>query len=130
MIRVWLDDLRPMPPGYDIWVKTAKEAIDLLMTNTVCGISIDHDLGDEEKEDCGRGTQVTNYIGEAAYHGEIEFLVCQVHSANPVGRDNMIDTLRSAYCYWGVENSTPFIVDYKDEILCGFDPLIEAVEKV
>ena len=130
MIRVWLDDIRPMPQGYDIWVKTAREAIDLLATNAVCGISLDHDLGDEEKDDCGKGMHVANYIEEAAYRGEIEFVACQIHSANPVGRDNMMATLCNAYKYWGVENASPFVVDYAAEILHGFDPLIEAIEKV
>lgn len=129
MIRVWLDDLRPMPPGYDLWVKTAKEAIEILATNTVVGISLDHDLGDEDREDCGRGTQVARFIEESAFNGEIEFVVCQVHSANPVGRDNMMGTLQNAYKYWGVEDTPPFFTDYKD-ILRGYDPLIEVIEKV
>jgi hypothetical protein len=44
-IRIWLDDLRPAPKNW-IWVKTAQDTINLLNTNEVCEISLDHDLGD------------------------------------------------------------------------------------
>ena len=40
VINVWLDDERPMPAGYDVHVKTAEEAIDLLKTGNVHKISL------------------------------------------------------------------------------------------
>lgn len=50
-MRVWLDDERPMPLGFDVHVKTADEAIKLLANGQVKVISLDHDLG--ENEDTG-----------------------------------------------------------------------------
>ena len=46
-IRLWLDDVRPMPPSFNYWAKTAKEAIEILKTGRVVEISLDHDLGQD-----------------------------------------------------------------------------------
>ncbi len=47
-MKVWPDDERPMPDGYDVHVRTASEAIDLLKTGQVTRMSLDHDLGPPE----------------------------------------------------------------------------------
>ena len=43
-MRVWLDDIRPAPPG---WRRcyTPAEVIELLQTDEVTEVSLDHDLG-------------------------------------------------------------------------------------
>lgn len=43
-MKIFLDDCRPMPAGFDVYVKTAGEAIELLKTGKVTVISLDHDL--------------------------------------------------------------------------------------
>jgi hypothetical protein len=96
-VRVWLDDLRPIPVGFDHWVKTAQDAIALLKCGTVSLISLDHDLG---PPDAGTGYDVAKYIEQAAYFDEIPHLQRQIHSANPVGRHNMEAALRNADNYW------------------------------
>jgi hypothetical protein len=63
-LRVWLDDDledRAAPEGW-IHVTTAWEVIDLLRTGRVVELSLDHDLGDDEKN--GRGTDVVDFIAE------------------------------------------------------------------
>jgi hypothetical protein len=55
MPRLWLDDMRKPPFGYDLWAKTAKEAIKMLEWYGVKpeGIehcSLDHDLAEEHYE--------------------------------------------------------------------------------
>ncbi len=49
--RLWLDDRRKPPWGYDLWAKTANEAIMLLEGQDIEHCSLDHDLVDEHYED-------------------------------------------------------------------------------
>jgi hypothetical protein len=46
-LRLWLDDRRRPPPGYDLWAKTAREAIAMLERHEIDHCSLDHDLADE-----------------------------------------------------------------------------------
>lgn len=96
-LSVWLDDERKMPPEFNIHVKTASEAIELLKTGRVAKISLDHDLGNPEN---GTGAQVARWIEEQAYHGTLPQLAWTVHSANPVGRANMTAALTNADKFW------------------------------
>lgn len=97
-LRVYLDDCRPKPEGFDIRVLTAQDAIDILIQCQVEHISLDHDLGDENE--VGNGYKVAAWIEEAAYRGTIPRLTWAIHSANPVGRKNMEAALRNADRYW------------------------------
>jgi len=99
MLRLWLDDddNRPVPPGFDLHVKTAQEAIDAIASGQISEISLDHDLGPPE---AGTGYDVAKWIEEQAYLGAIPKLVWSVHSANPVGAKNIRNALESAERYW------------------------------
>jgi hypothetical protein len=48
-LKLWLDDRRKPPWGYDLWAKTAKEAIEMLERHGrfIVHCSLDHDLADE-----------------------------------------------------------------------------------
>ena len=46
-LTVWLDDVRPMPKDFDVHVKNAHDAIEILKKNRVRLISLDHDLGED-----------------------------------------------------------------------------------
>lgn len=77
-IMVYLDDERVTPEG---WVRVywPDEAIELLKSGNVEAISLDHDLGDDER---GKGYDVVLWIEEAvAMHG-FKPPVITVHSAN------------------------------------------------
>lgn len=91
-MKVWLDDERPMPDRYDVHVKTAQEAIALLEQGVVTEISLDHDLGLVE---AGTGYMVAFHIEYMAYKGFAP-PVWRLHTANPVGRENMKNALMSA----------------------------------
>lgn len=82
-VRLWLDDLRPAPKGWN-WCRTATEAIDMLKTSGVLELSLDHDLGDDK---LGTGYTVALWLEEKAYEGKWEVIpsTIRVHSANPVG---------------------------------------------
>ena len=105
MASVWLDDERdPCDPntqklfgsiGNEVWVKSSVEAINLLKNGDVQEISLDHDLGEG-----GTGMEVARWIEEEAFFERIQPLKWRIHSANPVGVDNMKLALKKADKYW------------------------------
>ena len=96
-MRIWLDDERPMPEGYDIHCKTGFNAIITIAANDykIDFISFDHDLGDG----C-TGYDVAQYIERLAYRGTIGRVGWEVHSANPVGRKNITAAMNNAEKFW------------------------------
>lgn len=108
-IKLWLDDER-LPP-YEVtcfsgfvsewlWVKKAQDAIAWLQTGLVVQISFDHDLG--PKEHYGDGYEVAKWIEERAYFSKMPRLKWDVHSGNPVGRDNIRAAMKNADIYWQI----------------------------
>ena len=95
-MKIWLDDERPMPAGFDCHVKTAAGAIELLAAGGVTAISLDHDLGD----DVGTGYDVACYIEQGAYDGTLSPVEVTIHSANPVGRERMQNAINKARLFW------------------------------
>ena len=98
MIRIWLDDIRPMPEGFTHWCKRAADIKPLMETGEVSHISFDHDLGEG-------GGQMTGYhaacfIENRAYSRKLPRLTWDIHSANPVGRKNIEVAMRKAEEYW------------------------------
>ena len=84
-MRVYLDDERATPDG---WVRVywPDEAIALLDTGDVVEISLDHDLGDDER---GTGYDVLLWIEEAVAVRGFEPPKMSVHSANSSARQKM-----------------------------------------
>ena len=99
-MKLWLDDVRPKPSDYDVAVTDANEAIRWLETGQVTEISLDHDLGTELT-----GYTVAAWIERAAHNNEIPRLIWHIHSANPVGRQNMTMALQNADKYWDEQNA-------------------------
>lgn len=95
-MKIWLDDIRPMPEGYDIHVETVEEAIALLKEGKVTEISLDNDLGEGLKE----GYEVAKYIEMAAYYGELEPISLKHHTDNSVARDKMEMAFENAIVFW------------------------------
>lgn len=91
-----------MPPGYDVWVATAGEAITHLSSGKVTEISLDHDLGTEET-----GYTVAKWIERAAYDGTIPRLVWHLHTANIKGRLDMAMALENADEFWDEHENRP-----------------------
>jgi len=82
-IRVWLDDVRPAPPGW-VWVKGSKDVISLLQDGDVGEVSLDHDLGFPITD---TGYEVLRWLEEQMVTGQWEHAVptIHVHTRNPVG---------------------------------------------
>ena len=90
-MRVYLDDERTTPED---WVRGCwpDEAIALLETGNVEELSLDHDLGDDER---GTGYDVVRWVEEAvALRGFVPPRM-SVHSANASAREKMQSGVRS-----------------------------------
>jgi hypothetical protein len=82
---VYLDDARPLPDGYDLLVRTAEEAIELIKEGKVEHISLDNDLGTGYTE----GKKVAQFIEQAYVSGQIEQVKFKPHTSNPVAFDEI-----------------------------------------
>lgn len=84
-MKVYLDDERQTPEG---WVRAywPGEVIKLLETEKVEEVSLDHDLGDDER---GTGYDVVLWIEEAVATRGFTPPSINVHSANSSAREKM-----------------------------------------
>lgn len=91
-MKLFLDDERVAPEGWT-QVRWAEEAIKLLQTGTVERLSLDHDLGDDQR---GTGYDVLLWIEqESALNGFAPPSIMEVHSANPAGRKRMLAAIET-----------------------------------
>ena len=95
-MKLWLDDLRPVPYGYG-GAKSVNEAKKLIQEAEHNGIEIealdlDHDLGDYADQG-GDAIRLLDWLAERG-----TFYPVEIHTANPVGRANMERILAR---YWG-----------------------------
>jgi hypothetical protein len=84
-MRIYLDDERTPPPGWTL-VRWPDEVIALLQQNVVEEISLDHDLGDDER---GTGYDVVLWIERAVATAGFVPPRIRVHSANSSARAKM-----------------------------------------
>ncbi len=85
-MKIFLDDEREAPPGWER-VYWPDEAIELIKTGNVEEVSLDHDLGDDEK---GTGYDVIKWIELSVALGELDNVPdIKVHSANISARKKM-----------------------------------------
>lgn len=92
-LKVYLDDERVAPTGWH-QVRWPDEAIELLKEGDVTELSLDHDLGDDER---GTGYDVVTWIEEqVATSGFIPPRI-KVHSANSSARAKMKLGIESIY---------------------------------
>lgn len=84
-IKIWVDDLRPVPAGY-IGFKTVDETIDFLSksdTSLVEVLDLDHDAGDYYSQ----GGDYIRILDWLEFEGIS--IPISIHSGNPVGIKNM-----------------------------------------
>ncbi|MCP3920713.1 MAG: hypothetical protein GY711_34740 [bacterium] len=84
-MKVFLDDEREPPSGWRL-ARWPKDVIELLETGEVTDISLDHDLGDDDR---GTGYDVVHWIEEAVAVRAFRPPRIRVHSANPPARARM-----------------------------------------
>jgi hypothetical protein len=95
-MNVYLDDMRKEPKNF-ILAKTYKECISLLESNNIDILSLDHDLGDFENGKEYTGYDVAMYIVEKQENESINIWPKEIymHTANPIGRQNMFSLLNN-----------------------------------
>lgn len=84
MFKLWVDDERKIPNGYDCWAHTYNEAVDVINTQISptlhsLFIDFDHDLGEGKS-----GYDFAKWLLENGYCGQFA-----IHSMNPVGAMNI-----------------------------------------
>ena len=85
-MKVFLDDERPVPDGW-VLAHWPNEVIARLKTTDVTHLSLDHDLGDDER---GTGYDVVLWIEEAVVTSDYAPPQITVHSANSSARQKML----------------------------------------
>jgi hypothetical protein len=101
-VKLWLDDIRhPAAHGCAgwTWVKTAREAIELLATGSVIEASLDHDLSVQATMGNPAPNEETGYtvVRWMEEHDVWPPGGVRVHSMNPVGRRRMMDVISRHY---------------------------------
>ena len=94
-MKIYLDDERIAPAGW-VQVRWPGEAIELLKTGNVIELSLDHDLGDDER---GTGYDVLLWLEEQVVCGLFTPPVIHVHTANPAARVRMEAAVQSIRDY-------------------------------
>jgi hypothetical protein len=96
VLFIYLDDVRIAPSKHWTLVRTAETAYEMIRNahtrEQEMVLSLDHDLG----ECIPTGYDLLNWlekdiVTEQGFRPKISF---QIHSANPVGRDNMMRAIR------------------------------------
>ena len=96
-MNIWLDDIRSAPENtkWDAHCFNARAAILLIKTGKVKYISFDHDLGPGPT-----GYDVALEIEELAAKKKIPPISYYIHSANPVGAQNIRRAMERAIAFW------------------------------
>ena len=108
-MKLWIDDIRPMPKDFDVWAKSADEAVKILAKGNITHVSFDHDLGDvietngpivlwDEHEKTGY--DVAMWVEREAYRGRIKPFTYKIHSANPIGARKIQTAMTNAERFW------------------------------
>lgn len=95
MNKIFLDDLRPAPAGY-VLLKSSQEAIEYVKQNGCSNhFSFDHDLGKDDTTMVFLKWLINEDLDNSGSIIPEDFTYI-IHSANPVGREN-IDSLLTSY---------------------------------
>ena len=98
-MKLWIDDVRPAPEGY-VWCKSTLNALYTIYYNAdnITDIALDHDAGDYAKEggdfievlrELERLCHVPSASKRVIWEKRCKNYRFSLHSANPVGVDNM-----------------------------------------
>lgn len=91
LVKLYLDDERnPKTKGWTI-LRSYKEFVDHIQFNGIPDeISFDHDLGTEKT-----GYDAAKWLCEYCWTNGLPIPKWNVHSANPVGKENIVGVLKS-----------------------------------
>jgi len=100
-MKIWLDDIRPMPDGFTHHAKNSSDAVEFICMNNyeIEKISFDHDLGGRDT-----GYIVACFIERIVREGKMKtFPEWAIHSANPVGKERINAAMRSAQRFYDMK---------------------------
>lgn len=89
-MKLYLDDERIAPDGW-VQVRWPDEAIKLLKQGLVTHLSLDHDLGDDQR---GTGYDVLLWIEQEVVQRGFTPPEVTIHSANPAARQRMLAAVK------------------------------------
>jgi hypothetical protein len=101
-LKLWVDDLRPAPAGWEL-AKNVQEAKAALLGGEVKEASLDHDLGE------GHGKEGYDLVLWMAEHSVWPEKGLSVHSANPPGAEKMCALVERYGPYRRVEGTRRFV---------------------
>lgn len=90
-MKLYLDDERTAPDGW-VQVRWPDEAIELLKQGVITHLSLDHDLGDDQR---GTGYDVLLWIEQEVALQRFVPPDITIHSANPAARQRMLAAVAS-----------------------------------
>jgi len=90
-MKVYLDDERIAPDGW-VQVRWPDEVIKLLQTGEVTRLSLDHDLGDDQR---GTGYDVLLWLEQEVSNNGFLPPEITIHTANPAARERMLAAVSS-----------------------------------
>lgn len=97
-MKLWLDDIRQVPTnGEWVWARSVNEAISFMESLDITEASLDHDLGYWVSE----GGDGIAFVLWMADHEKWPSEGIAVHSMNPVGAENMLETIKRYAPYTG-----------------------------
>ena len=96
--KIWVDDIRPMPKEYNMYLRTVDEVISVIeyieakQHYSIEIISLDHDAGDYGPPDY---IKILDWLEEkqAIDNLQIDWLF-DIHSQNPIGVEKMKQIIR------------------------------------
>ena len=97
--KIWIDDIREKPDDYTIHMKSVNEVINFLAffeddENKRFLLDLDHDAGDFRAKG-GDYIRILDWIEATDYlTNHQNKIIFSIHSANPVGRENMMRIIR------------------------------------
>ena len=101
MRKLYLDDVRPTPKGWER-VHSAQECIDVLIMQEHDYVSLDHDLGEGQPT----GYDVLAWLEQVvAQDKNFKVPTIFIHTDNPVGRQRMVQALQSIWRWKNDENT-------------------------
>lgn len=126
-MKIWLDDQRKAPDGYNKIVNNIEDAKELILNNEIELLSIDNDLGHNVAE----GFKLIDWIEEQLMYGKIGCFNIQVHSANPVRYgyiNNVIKRINNYCCktimdyeWFKLQKYFPMFCDYVEETYAEYN---------
>ena len=96
MIRIYVDDLRPTPDGFDASFKTVNDTVKYIRRkykegNTHFYLDLDHDASNDYTPEGGDYINILKQLESLRYGGHLKnaHITSHFHSGNVVGIENM-----------------------------------------